>query len=205
MARARLNSSNTQSDDLPKPKLSKELVKKALQLLSYLRPYRTKFVLGMIFLIFSSLTMLTFPALLGAMIDAAQGRQTYTWLPADVLYIGGISMAILFFQSIISFGRIKLFVEIAEKALANIRKDTYHRLITLPIEFFANRRVGELNSRLSADLAQIQDTLTSTIAEILRQTISLVFGVCLLIFVSPKLALMNLSILPIIVITAMIF
>ncbi|SFT18371.1 ABC transporter ATP-binding protein [Sphingobacterium wenxiniae] len=205
MARARLNSSNTQSDDLPKPKLSKELVKKALQLLSYLRPYRTKFVLGMIFLILSSLTMLTFPALLGAMIDAAQGRQTYTWLPADVLYIGGISMAILFFQSIISFGRIKLFVEIAEKALANIRKDTYHRLITLPIEFFANRRVGELNSRLSADLAQIQDTLTSTIAEILRQTISLVFGVCLLIFVSPKLALMNLSILPIIVITAMIF
>src|SRR5690606_10526232 len=140
-----------------------------------------------------------------AMIDAAQGRVKYEWLPASVMYIGGLSLVILSFQSVISFFRIRLFVEIAEKALANIRKDTYHRLITLPIEFFANRRVGELNSRLSADLAQIQDTLTSTIAEILRQTISLVFGVCLLIFVSPKLALMNLSILPIIVITAMIF
>lgn len=205
MARARLNSGNTQSEDLPKPKLNKELLKKALKIFSYLRPYRGKFILGMLFLTLSSLTMLTFPALLGAMIDAAQGRQTYPWLPADVLQIGAISMVILLFQSIVSFGRIRLFVEIAEKALANIRKDTYHKLITLPIEFFANRRVGELNSRLSSDLAQIQDTLTTTLAEVLRQTISLAFGVCLLVFVSPKLALMNLCILPIIVVTAMIF
>ncbi|MFD2968014.1 ABC transporter ATP-binding protein [Sphingobacterium bambusae] len=205
MARARLNSGNTQSEDLPKPKLNKELIKKALKIFSYLQPYRGKFILGMLFLTLSSLTMLTFPALLGAMIDAAQGRQTYPWLPADVLQIGAISMVILLFQSIVSFGRIRLFVEIAEKALANIRKDTYHKLITLPIEFFANRRVGELNSRLSSDLAQIQDTLTTTLAEVLRQTISLAFGVCLLVFVSPKLALMNLCILPIIVVTAMIF
>ncbi|WP_437921008.1 ABC transporter ATP-binding protein [Sphingobacterium sp. LRF_L2] len=205
MARARLNSGNTQSEDLPKPKISKELLKRALKIFSYLRPYRGKFILGMLFLTLSSLTMLTFPALLGSMIDAAQGRQTYPWLPADVLYIGGISMAILLFQSIVSFGRIRLFVEIAEKALSSIRKDTYHKLITLPVEFFANRRVGELNSRLSADLAQIQDTLTTTLAEMLRQTISLAFGVCLLVFVCPKLALMNLSILPIIVVAAMIF
>lgn len=205
MARARLNSGNTQSEDLPKPKLNKELLKKALKIFSYLRPYRGKFIFGMIFLTLSSLTMLTFPALLGAMIDAAQGRQTYSWLPASVLQIGAISMAILLFQSLVSFGRIRLFVEIAEKALANIRKDTYHKLITLPIEFFSNRRVGELNSRLSADLAQIQDTLTTTLAEVLRQSISLAFGVCLLVFVSPKLALMNLCILPLIVITAIIF
>lgn len=205
MARARLNSGNTRSEDLPKPKLNKALIKKALKIFTYLKPYKGKFILGMVFLILSSLTMLTFPALLGAMIDAAQGRQTYPWLPASVLTIGGISMLILFFQSILSFGRIRFFVEIAEKALSNIRKDTYHRLITLPIEFFANRRVGELNSRLSTDLAQIQDTLTTTLAEILRQTISLAFGICLLVFVSPKLALMNLCILPVIIVIAIIF
>lgn len=205
MARSRLNSSNTQSEDLPKPKLSKELLKKALKIFTYLKPYRGKFILGMFFLILSSLTMLTFPALLGAMIDAAQGGQKYSWLPASVFGIGAVSMVLLLFLSLVSFCRIRFFVEIAEKALASIRKDTYHKLITLPIEFFANRRVGELNSRLSTDLAQIQDTLTTTLAEILRQTISLALGVCLLVFVSPKLALMNLSILPIIIIIAIIF
>ncbi|WP_033566223.1 ABC transporter ATP-binding protein [Sphingobacterium sp. SYP-B4668] len=205
MARARLNSGNTQSEDLPKPKLNKELLQKASKIFSYIKPYRVKFGFGMFFLIVSSLTMLTFPALLGEMIDAAQGKPTYKWLPNSITAIGSISFCILFIQSFISFFRIRLFVEIAEKALANIRRDSYNKLITLPIEFFANRRVGELNSRLSSDLAQIQDTITTTLAETLRQLISLAFSVILLIAVSPKLALMNLCILPILVVTALIF
>ena len=205
MARPRLNSGDSHSEDLPKPKLNKELLKKALHIFAYLRPYKLKFIIGMIFLIFSSLTMLTFPALLGAMIDAAQGKQTYPWLPASVLYLGGLSLIILLFQSIMSFFRIRLFVEIAEKSLANLRRDSYLKLITLPIDFFANRRVGELNSRLSSDLSQIQDTLTTTLAEVIRQAISLSLGVVLLVWVSPKLALMNLSILPILVVTAIFF
>ncbi|WP_447766538.1 ABC transporter ATP-binding protein [Sphingobacterium faecium] len=204
MARG-FNSGNKQEEELPKPKLNKELFKKAAQILSYLKPYRTKFLLGMLFLALSSLAMLTFPALLGAMIDAAEGRQTYKWLPANVFEIGSIAFAILTFTSIVSFFRIRIFVEIAEKSLACIRRDSYQKLMSLPMEFFANRRVGELNSRLSADLAQIQDTMTTTLAEILRQCISLSFGVALLVFVSPKLALMNLCILPILVITAIVF
>lgn len=205
MARPRLNSGNSHAEDLPKPKLNKELLKKAFQLLTYLKPYRVKFIIGMIFLILSSVTMLTFPALLGAMIDAAQGKQTYPWLVSNVKYIGILSLSILLFQSIMSFFRIRLFVEIAEKALSNIRKDSYLKLITLPMDFFANRRVGELNSRLSADLSQIQDTLTTTLAEVIRQSISLVLGVLLLVWVSPKLALLNLCILPILVVTAIFF
>ncbi len=159
----------------------------------------------MLFLVLSSLAMLAFPALLGAMIDAAQGKQKYLWLAPQVYYIGGIAFVILSFLSIVSFFRIRIFVEIAERTLAALRKDTYLKLISLPVEFFANRRVGELNSRLSADLSQIQDTLTTTLAEILRQLISLCFGVFLLVWVSPKLALMNLCILPIIVVAAIIF
>src|SRR3546814_734394 len=154
MARQRLNSGNTPSEDLPKPKLTKTTLKKAARLLAYLRPYRGKFIVGMIFLFLSSLTALSFPALLGAMIDAAQDKQSYEWLPASIGIIGAIAFAILFVQSVVSFFRIRLFVEVAEKALADIRRDSYHNLITLPLDFFSNRRVGELNSRLSADLSQ---------------------------------------------------
>lgn len=205
MARQRLNSGDLRGEELPKPKLNRDLLKKALRIFSYIGPYRAKFVFGMCFLVLSSLTMLTVPALLGAMIDASQGRQTYPWLPADIWTIGGLAMGVLFFQSVVSFFRIRLFVEVAEKSLAAIRQDTFNRLITLPIDFFANRRVGELNSRLSSDLSQIQDTLTTTLAELLRQGIVLIFGVVLLVWVSPSLALMNLSILPVIVVAALIF
>src|SRR3546814_612426 len=99
MARQRLNSGNTPSEDLPKPKLTKTTLKKAARLLAYLRPYRGKFIVGMIFLFLSSLTALSFPALLGAMIDAAQDKQSYEWLPASIGIIGAIAFAILFVQS----------------------------------------------------------------------------------------------------------
>lgn len=206
MARPRLNSGDSRTEELPKPKISKALLYKASQLFAYLRPYRAKFIIGLIFLILSSLTMLTLPKLLGDMIDAAQGRQsTYPWMTNSVFSIGVLALAILFVQSIFSFFRIRLFVEITEKTLAAIRKDSYLKLITLPVDFFANRRVGELNSRLSADLSQIQDTMTTTVAEMIRQSISLCLGVALLIFVSPKLALMNLCILPVMVLAALFF
>lgn len=205
MARQRLNSGHTPSEDLPKPKLTKTTLKKAGKLLTYLRPYRGKFIVGMVFLLLSSLTFLAFPALLGAMIDAAQGKQTYPSLPADLGIIGVIAFIILVFQSLFSFFRIRLFVEVAEKALANIRRDSYHKLITMPLDFFANRRVGELNSRLSADLAQIQDTMTTTFAEMIRQIVFLIGCVILLFTVSIKLTLLNLSILPILVVIAVVF
>ncbi|MEC3878429.1 ABC transporter ATP-binding protein [Parapedobacter sp. 10938] len=205
MARQRLNSGNAPSEDLPKPKLTKTTLKKAGKLLAYLRPYRGKFIIGMVFLFLSSLTALTFPALLGAMIDAAQDKQSYDWLPASIGTIGAISFAILFIQSVVSFFRIRLFVEVAEKSVADMRRDSYLNLITLPLDFFSNRRVGELNSRLSADLSQIQDTMTTTFAEFIRQIITLVGGVCWLLIVSGKLTLLNLSILPILVVVAVVF
>jgi ABC-type multidrug transport system fused ATPase/permease subunit len=71
--------------------------------------------------------------------------------------------------------------------------------------FFSQRRVGELNSRISADLAQIQDSITGTIAELLRQIIVFIGGVIALSLVSGKLTLMMLSIFPVLVIVAVVF
>src|SRR5690606_18045702 len=138
-------------------------------------------IFGMIFLFLSSVTLLAFPALLGAMIDAAQSQQKYTWLPSDIATIGYIAFIILFAQAIISFFRIRLFVEVSEKSVADIRRDTYFNLITLPMDFFSNRWVGELNSRLSADLSQIQTTMTTTLAEMIRQIITMIGGIAFLI------------------------
>src|SRR5690606_37132638 len=146
--------SSSAKEELPKAKINKETIKSVKKLLKYLKPYRVKFIVGMAFLFFSSITLLAFPALLGAMIDAAQAKQTYSWLPASISTIGYISFAILFVQAVVSFFRIRYFVEVSEKSIADIRRDTYYNLITLPMNFFTNRWVGELNSRLSADLSQ---------------------------------------------------
>jgi len=207
MARGRssLNSGGKQGEELPKAKLTRQTLKNVSKLLSYVRPYRGKFIAALFFLFLSSLVGLAFPSFLGGLIDAAQGKHSNKFLPATIQGIGLLALIVLFSQAFVSFFRILWFVQIAERSLADIRRDTYFKLITLPMDFFANRRVGELNSRISADLSQIQDTLTTTLAEIIRQLVLLIGGITFLAIVSIKLTLSLLVVLPVLVVTAVLF
>ena len=214
MARARLNSGNAQAEELPKAKINKESLKQVMRLLLYLKPYRTKFFLGLACLILSSASSFLFPLLMGRLIgsgaQASQGgkivpNEILDVFPTEINTVALTLLAVLFVQAILSFYRINWFVEVAEKGLADIRRDTYHKLITLPMNFFSQRRVGELNSRLSADLSQIQDAITTTLAEMIRQVIIFTGGIIFLILVSGKLTLMLLAVLPILVAVAVIF
>ena len=213
MARSRLNSGNTQAEELPKAKINKQSIQQVIRLLSYLKPYRGKFLLGFIFLILSSASFFLFPLLMGRLIGTssapAQGSQMskeiLDYFPSELNAVALTLLGVLFIQAVFSYFRITLFVEVAEKGLADIRRDTYFKLITLPMNFFNQRRVGELNSRLSADLSQIQDAITTTLAEMIRQTITFIGGVIFLVLVSGKLTLMLLSVLPVFVIIAVVF
>lgn len=205
MARGRLNSGSKAEAELPKAKINRSSLRNVAKLLTYLKPYRVKFIAGLVFLFLSSLVGLAFPAILGSLIDAAQGIYKYKYLPHGLNAIAIMGFVILFAQAFISFFRVVWFVQVAEKSLADIRRDTYFKLITLPMNFFANRRVGELNSRISADLSQIQDTLTTTFAEMIRQLVIMVGSTTLLAIVSIKLTLTLLAILPFLVAFAVFF
>lgn len=205
MARGRLNSGNAAEKDLPKAKINGQSLKQVARLLSYVKPYRGRFIAAMFFLFLSSLVGLSFPQFLGALIDAAQGRHKYSFLPATLNGIGLIALTVLFAQAFVSFFRVLWFVQVAERSLADIRRDTYFKLITLPMNFFSNRRVGELNSRISADLSQIQDAITMTLAEMIRQLILLTGGITFLLIVSMKLTFTLLMLMPVLIVIAVVF
>ena len=92
----RRSSGGAGKEDLPKAKINKKSLANVKKLLKYIHPYRFTFIIGMIFLFLSSITLLAFPALLGAMIDAAQGKQTYDWLPVSIGTIGLICFTWVF-------------------------------------------------------------------------------------------------------------
>ncbi len=115
MARQRLNSGNAAEKELPKAKLNKQSLQNIGKLLSYIKPYKAKFIGGLIFLVLSSLTGLAFPGFFGALIDAAQGKQRYAFIPANLTTIGEVAIAVLFVQAFVSYFRITWFVQVAEK------------------------------------------------------------------------------------------
>lgn len=204
MARPNYNSNGSFKEEPPKAKLNKESFKQALLIFTYVRPYRGKFILGLLFIALSALSTMTFPYLLKQLIDSAhavlQGSVKFSPGMIALGMIGVLSIQMLF-----SFMRIFLFTSVGEHALADMRKDIYQRMISMPMHFFAQRRVGELSSRISADLSQIQDAVTSTLAEVLRGVLTLLIGMGLILYISPKLTGVMLSVVPVIVVIAVVF
>ena len=187
-------------NDLPKSKLTKSSITKALLIFKYAENHKWKFYVGLIFLLFTGGTALAFPKLMGLLIDCVKNKDN-----AQANFIAGGLIAILLFQSLFSFFRLSLFVNFTENTLANLRLALYSNLVKLPMTFFSQKRVGELNSRISSDITQIQDTLTSTIAEFLRQFILIIGGIALLASESFKLTLLMLSVVPLVAVAAVIF
>jgi ABC-type multidrug transport system fused ATPase/permease subunit len=187
--------------EVPKKKITLEGLKNAFKLYSYIKPYRTEYFWGMFFLLGSSISSLAFPKLLGELVDSGNNGN----LSHDINRIGLLLIVTLMLQSVFSYFRVVLFVNVTEKTLASLRQNTYNHLIKLPIKFFEKHRVGELNSRISSDISLLQETLTTTLAEFIRQIVIIAGGITLLAITSWKLTLFMLAILPGMMLLAVFF
>jgi ABC-type multidrug transport system fused ATPase/permease subunit len=181
-------------------KKSKTSLKRASRLFVYLKPYRLEFSLGILFLLLSTAASLIFPALMGDLVDSASEK-----IISNINEIALWLLALFALQAIFSYFRIVLFVNVTEKFLAVLRQETYAHLIKLPMNFFSKRRVGELNSRIAADISMLQETFTTDLAEFFRQVIIIVGGIVFLSLTSVKLTLFMLAIIPAMMLAAVFF
>jgi ABC-type multidrug transport system fused ATPase/permease subunit len=219
--RSNYSSNGKRKEESPKVKISKESLGQALILFTYLKPYRGKFILSLVFIAISAFTTSLFPFFLGKMIDAASPGATLTGtannsmvaIPGfglkDIHWSLNTTLLLIFLQltvqAFFSFMRVYLLTEVGEKSLADMRKDVYSKLLSMPMSFFSEKRVGELSNRISSDLSQIQDAVSFTLAEFLRGIFTLVIGLGFIFWISTKLALVMLSVVPVIAMLAVVF
>ncbi len=187
--------------EVPKKKISRSGLINLFKLFKYIKPYSVEYAIGLFFLLGSTGASLVFPKLLGDVVDIGNDGQIGEEINRIVLILIGV----LIMQSIFSYFRIILFTRVGERTLADLRQSTFNHLIRLPLSFFLKRRVGELNSRISADITLLQDAFTTTMAEFIRQLITIFGGITLLLFLSTKLTLFMLSILPLIMVLVVVF
>lgn len=174
--------SNSETDDLPKAKLSLANFKRSMRLFTYLGKHKWKFVLGMFFLVGSAGVGLIFPMKSGQMLGyLAENNMPAEQVRGELMQIGLILLVILLVQAAFSFGRVYLFAQVTENVLKAIRQDTFKRLIQMPMSFFSKNQVAELSSRMATDITVISDAFTINIAELIRQSIVGVGGLILLV------------------------
>ena len=222
------NGRRARRGDVPsedKQRITKNGLKHIWGIFSFIIPYKWTFLLGMVFLLLSTGATLTFPYFLGELIDSASPfgilnpelpevsptpeenpeAQNNLLAPSQINQVAIALVIVLALQGLFSFMRIYLFAQVSERGMADIRSSLYQKIMSLPMVFFEQKRVGELTSRISSDVTQLQDMLSYTLAEFLRQVLTLAIGIVLISWVSPRLTLFMLATFPFLVIAAMVF
>ncbi len=183
-----------------KKRFSKESIKKAMRVFRFIKPFKIPFIIGLLVLFISSITTMVFPKVLGDLIDSVNADDATTVNTFTLLLVG-----IFLVTAILSFLRVYLFGLVTYKALALLRMTTYKHLISSPMSYFSKRRVGELSSRITSDITLLQDTFTTTIAEFLRQFITIPVGMFFLLFISFRLTVFMIAVIPVVAIIGIFF
>lgn len=177
--------------------------------MAYLRPYAFIYFVGWLFLVLSTTAGLLFPYIMGKLLGSAGSESVnsdFGFVSLHSVNQIAASLFILFgFQAVFSFIRVVIFNTVTENALKDLKNDAVERLIHMPMDFFNKNKVGELTSRVAADITQIQETLRTTIAELFRQIITVLGGITFLFFISWQLALIMLATVPVMAIIAVFF
>ena len=197
-------------EEVKRPKLNKDSIRKAKGIFQYLRPYALLYFVGWLFLVLSTTAGLVFPYLMGKLLGSTVSPSDVA-APTGFLTLTSVTsvataLFILFgVQALFSFFRVVIFNNVTENSLRDLRNDAFSKMVFMPMDFFNTNKVGELTSRVSSDITQIQETLRTTIAEFFRQIVIIVGGISFLFFISWKLALIMLATVPVMALIAVFF
>ena len=165
------------------------------------RPFRGMLGLAAVTLVASAILGLAFPMVVRFLLDAAFVRQNRAVL--DRIAIG---LVILFsVQAVLNYAQTYLLSAVGERVVAGLRSELFAKLLEMPPGFFAERRTGELTSRLTTDIGLLQGVLSHQIAEFSRQVLALVGGIILLTLMQPRLTLTALGVVPLVIGSALYF
>jgi ABC-type multidrug transport system fused ATPase/permease subunit len=172
-------SPETTSAASPKARVTRESMGQMFGLYAYLRPYRGKLTVGLVMLIGSSVLGIFFPLLAGLLISSKTHEHAF--------HLALLAISILFVQAVMSYFQSLLFNTVGEYGLSDLRKALFSHLTEMPMTFFGHKQVGELTSRMMADLTQLQDAFIMAIPQFLRQSTIMLGSLGMMIYISPQL------------------
>ncbi len=180
--------------DEANPSISRSGVASFRRLLGYVRPYWRWMTVAVIALVISSLLGLVLPLVIRNLVDFVFVDKEMADL--NLVTLGLLGVVVL--QSIFTFIQQIALANAGERGVADIRIDVYTHLQELPLSFYAEQRTGELVSRVTNDVALLQQSMTWNLVILLRQIITIIGAAALLLWLDWRLTMLILLVVPII-------
>ena len=171
------------------------------KILKHARPYTKSLVFAFICLTLTSLVNLILPLIVRNMINAVvvlKDSQILDGLAWDLIFI-------IFLQVVFAVTHNYIFGFVGHRMTTDFRIDFFSHVQSLSLRFFQNRRVGEILSRMNNDISIIQNALVTIPVALLRQSITLIGAMAIILYLNWKLTGLILLILPPLMIFARIF
>ena len=195
---------STSSDEEPRTRIpTRGQLKQLRRLFVFVRPYRTQLLVATLAVIVAAGLGLVFPRIMGSLVDTAIDAETGSTTTLDQIAL--VLLVVFLLQAAFNYLRIYTLASVGEGVVADLRRALYTHIVQLPVPFFDDRKTGEITSRLTADTAVVQATVSSAVAQAMSQGITLIGGVILLLVISPALSLTVLTFLPIVILTGSFF
>ncbi|WP_068793470.1 ABC transporter ATP-binding protein [Brevibacillus laterosporus] len=175
-----------------KPKNSMEALKR---LWGYLREQRWSLFLVFFLVLVSSGFALMGPLLIGKAIDSmgiTTGQVQFSLLAKIV----GSLIIVYILGALASWLQTYLMASVSQKTVKSMRKDIFDKVQTLPLRFFDERPRGDLMSRLTNDVENINNTLSQATTQIFSSLITVIGAVGMMLMLSPSLTLVSLIVVP---------
>lgn len=203
MRRRRGNNAKNNGDEREVPEVDIKLVR----LIAYLRPYIPRLLLAITALVFSAGLSLVFPAVIGGvgpvpgLLDTVLNEQSIDLLNTITIALLGVFLL----RSFTTFIETYNLNYIGERLVVDIRKQLYAQLQAMSLKFYADRRVGELVSRISSDVTVMRTAMTNNLTTLLQQILILTGSVVIMFLINFRLSLFILVIIPIIAVVVVTF
>lgn len=162
------------------------------RLFTYVKPQWRRTLGALLGLIGSSLITLVLPVAVRYLVDSIFLQRNYS-----ALNLMSVALFALFMvQAVVSFTYRFLLQYVAQRTVADLRIDLHHHLLHVPLHFYTVRRIGDLLSRVSNDVTLLQDALVDAPVSLMRQLITVLGGIGLMLWLNWQLTLIILALMP---------
>ena len=112
-------------------------------------------------------------------------------------YVCGIIIASVFFSNLFRYLGGRLLAKVRARVVQNLRSALYNRILDLELGYFSNERKGDLMSRLTNDVQEVEISVVNTITAVFKEPLTIIGFFVLLFTMSAKLTIFTLVLLPI--------
>ena len=164
------------------------------RLLGYIRPWRGRFVMGILGGVLFSATMASFALFAKKFGDGTlthQDPRTIVWLPVALV-------GLFFLRGIGDFTQTYFMGSVGRQIVNRLRREVFQHILRLPIGYFDRNSSGTLLSRLTYNTEQVGQATTDSVITVVRSTLTIIGSVGILLWMNPRLTLIALIMGPLV-------